>query len=441
MKIEEIKTQKPFNSIFDIDDAVLQAIKENMEKQGYDEAFPIVLWGNIVIDGHTRLEAARQAGIKDVPVIQYEFNSEQHALEYAIHNQRNRRNLTQAELLRCIEALDKKMTRAEAGAMKGKSIFTSKNASEPSHKKTAKKLGIGASTISNARTILDSNNEGIKNKVASGEISIKKAAIELRKEKKERKEVEKPIFNATNENIDWAKWTWNPITGCRNDCLYCYSRDIANRFYNHGFEPHFYPNRLAAPENTKIPKHRKNEPGIHNVFTVSMGDMLGDWVDKKWIEQVIEAMNKSPQWNYIILTKNPKRYLEFEWPKTCWLGATADTQKRMDHALEIFKEINHPIRFISCEPLMEHVILSKNPPIEWLIVGGRSRSTRMPEGQPEWGWVKSLIIQCNEFNIPLFMKPNLTVRSKEYPERNNGYSPLIIHGDSLSLKLNENELK
>jgi protein gp37 len=422
MKIDEIKTQEPFNSIFDINDAILQAIKENMEEQGYDEALPIVLWGNIVIDGHTRLEAAKQAGIKDIPVVQYEFKSERHALEYAIHNQRNRRNLTQAEILRCIEALDKRQKRG--GDRKSKEfknqIFGTKNLiqeqKEPSHKKTAEILGVGSSTVSNARTILDSDNEEIKNKVIVGEISIDKAAGELRKEKKERKEVEKPTFNTTNENIDWAKWTWNPITGCKHGCPYCYARDIANRFYPHGFEPHFYPKRLSAPENTKIPENRKNESGIHNVFTVSMGDMLGDWVKKEWIEQVIESMKKSPQWNCIILTKNPKRYLEFRWPETCWLGATADTQKRMNLALEIFEQINHPTRFISCEPLMEHIVLPKNPPIEWLIVGGRSRSTGMSEGQPEWKWVKSLIIQCNEFNIPLFMKPNLTVRSKEYPE-------------------------
>jgi len=23
-----------------------------------------------------------------------------------------------------------------------------------------------------------------------------------------------PVFNRTNESVDWAKWTWNPVTGC-----------------------------------------------------------------------------------------------------------------------------------------------------------------------------------------------------------------------------------
>lgn len=30
--------------------------------------------------------------------------------------------------------------------------------------------------------------------------------------------------------IEWADSTWNPITGCRHKCPYCYARGIANRF-------------------------------------------------------------------------------------------------------------------------------------------------------------------------------------------------------------------
>lgn len=30
--------------------------------------------------------------------------------------------------------------------------------------------------------------------------------------------------------IEWATYTWNPVTGCLHDCEYCYARRIANRF-------------------------------------------------------------------------------------------------------------------------------------------------------------------------------------------------------------------
>jgi protein gp37 len=30
--------------------------------------------------------------------------------------------------------------------------------------------------------------------------------------------------------IEWCDYTWNPVTGCVNDCPYCYARKIAERF-------------------------------------------------------------------------------------------------------------------------------------------------------------------------------------------------------------------
>lgn len=30
-------------------------------------------------------------------------------------------------------------------------------------------------------------------------------------------------MNKTNQNIDWARYSWNPVTGCRFGCPYCYA--------------------------------------------------------------------------------------------------------------------------------------------------------------------------------------------------------------------------
>ena len=30
--------------------------------------------------------------------------------------------------------------------------------------------------------------------------------------------------------IDWCDDTWNPVTGCRHGCPYCYARAMTNRF-------------------------------------------------------------------------------------------------------------------------------------------------------------------------------------------------------------------
>jgi hypothetical protein len=40
-----------------------------------------------------------------------------------------------------------------------------------------------------------------------------------------RQPLSKPKFNRTNEQISWAAWSWNPVTGCLHGCKYCYARE------------------------------------------------------------------------------------------------------------------------------------------------------------------------------------------------------------------------
>jgi hypothetical protein len=127
----------------------------------------------------------------------------------------------------------------------------------------------------------------------------------------------KATFNMTNESIDWAFWSWNPITGCWHGCNYCYARDIANRFWKDvGFEPTFYPDRLNAPANTKpMPEHKIIKEAearnlsldfakiqARNVFTGSMADIFGKWVPQEWILQIFRVVDRNPQWNFLFLT-------------------------------------------------------------------------------------------------------------------------------------------
>ena len=57
-------------------------------------------------------------------------------------------------------------------------------ASVPSHKQTANVTGFASSKIQEIRTILDPNNDKIKQAVSDGEKSIHAAAVEIRKEKR-----------------------------------------------------------------------------------------------------------------------------------------------------------------------------------------------------------------------------------------------------------------
>ncbi|MEI2763492.1 DUF5131 family protein [Methanothrix soehngenii] len=223
-----------------------------------------------------------------------------------------------------------------------------------------------------------------------------------------------PTLNRTNENIEWAKWSWNPVVGCKHNCMYCYARDIAIRFYN-DFEPRYLPERLPAPKITSVPPSAEEDIGLKTIFVCSMADLFGDWVPQEWIDSVLEVVRDTPKWNFLFLTKNPKRLIGIDWPDNAWVGTTVDVQARVDVAQEAFKKVKAKVRFISCEPLQEKLTFTDLSMFDWIIIGGRSRNTKLPEFQPKWEWVESLLGKAREDGLKVYFKPNLTARPKEYP--------------------------
>ena len=402
-----VKTKKLYRDLFPYDNNIKNVIKEDMEANGYDKSKPIDVWNDICIDGHTRLQSAKEANVK-VVVFKHDFKNEDEALEYAIHNQRDRRNMTDADILNCVQILDKRKTKSEAGAMKGKQTLDG-----VSSETTAKTIGVSRSKVEKARTVLDHADDDIKKSVETGQITINRA-YETTQEK--RKIIEtKHTFNIANDKIEWAKWSWNPVTGCEHGCKYCYARDIANRFYKQGFKPTFYKNRLTAPNNTNIPNSRINEEGIKNVFVCSMADLFGDWVPDEWIKSVLCVVKSNPQWNYIFLTKNPKRLTKIDFPDNAWVGTTVDTQSRVLPAENAFKNVSAKVKFVSCEPFLEEITFNELDIFDWLIIGGQSSTTSVNEFQPKWEWVEHLIKQARKAKCKVYMKPNLKIRPKEWP--------------------------
>lgn len=165
--------------------------------------------------------------------------------------------------------------------------------------------------------------------------------------------------------IEWTDYTWNPVTGCFHDCFYCYAKRIAMRFDGH-FEPTFHQYRLDEPMKLKKPS---------KIFVCSMADLFGHWVEIGWINLVMAYVKNSPQHIFQFLTKNPQRYLEFEFPENVELGVTIDGSedreiaKRKVDDLIIAGYKNKLKTFISFEPLLGDVSYLIIERIDKIIIG------------------------------------------------------------------------
>lgn len=242
----------------------------------------------------------------------------------------------------------------------------------------------------------------------------------------------KPTFNeTTGDGISWAAWSWNPVTGCLHGCTYCYAREIASdsRYasaYPAGFTPLFHEERLGAPCNTSIPAKHTENPAYRRVFVCSMADLYGRWVPDEWIKQVHESMLTAPQWEYLVLTKFPDRYVGLDFPSTAWVGTSVDEQKRVRIAERAFRQIDGvKVKWLSLEPLLEPLEFTDLSMFDWVVIGAQTE-TRQPDGikpafQPPWEWVIDITKQAKDAGCKVHWKPNLhhgpgMVWPDQYPE-------------------------
>ena len=201
----EIRTASPFKDLFPIRETTLNEIVEDMKKNGYDYAHPITIWAGhkvTVVDGHSRLKAALQVGMSKVPIMLRNFADEEEALQYAIHSQSGRRNLTDADLLNCISLIDTKYSR-------GGSSKASREAFGKSAQKTADLLGISRGKVEKLRTVNDHASSQVKDAILNGELSVNKAYNETMAARRAEKRASEPVSETCKPvTDDWENETF-----------------------------------------------------------------------------------------------------------------------------------------------------------------------------------------------------------------------------------------
>lgn len=323
-------------------------------------------------------------------------------------------------------------------------------------------------------------------------------------------------------NIEWTDETWNPTRGCKPvspGCLNCYAQRSAIRQVNAGYaglvqigkrgpqwtgEGRFIEDALDLPLRWRRPRR---------VFVDSMSDLFFEKFTNEEIAAVFAVMALAPRHTFQVLTKRPARarewfaWAEAEWPKlhsltaiqemrarghgpdsnvvltyargervleelrrveddfaAPWplpnvhLGVSVENQAAADERIPLLLQTPAAVRFLSVEPLLGPVDLSRwlavvcscarcgaesdglhdfcpecktdnlvtlwgarqlermrtgeryengvqpdddGPGLDWVIVGGESG----PGARPcDVAWIRSIVEQCRAADVACFVK-------------------------------------
>ena len=159
-------------------------------------------------------------------------------------------------------------------------------------------------------------------------------------------------------------------------------------------------------------------PSGCKVFVNSMSDTFHKEISYSHIKMLFNLMGARSDVTFQVLTKRHLRMYTLlkEFPElvtpNIWVGVTAENQKmvdsRVDWLVNTKKEIkrlaNKDITiFVSCEPLLESIDLSKYiNELDWVIVGGERTNKKGRVMQFEW--VERIYLQCRQSDTPFFFK-------------------------------------
>ncbi len=258
--------------------------------------------------------------------------------------------------------------------------------------------------------------------------------------------------------IEWTDATWNPVTGCNqvsSGCAFCYAKRLHDqRFkawsdgnwptapeqYRVPFETvQCHPDRLSIPLSWKKPR---------KIFVNSMSDLFHESVNDVFIDRVFAVMARCPRHTFQILTKRAARLPDYfheergwyirqvvdesyqsiadpfpnwQFPlPNVWLGVSVENQATANERIPALIETPAAVRFLSCEPLLSPIDLSKflicssphhvslhlylntyRDNLHQVIVGGESGPGARPM-HPDWA--RDLRDQCIAAGVPFFFK-------------------------------------
>ena len=219
-------------------------------------------------------------------------------------------------------------------------------------------------------------------------------------------------------SIEWTDATWNPVRGCTKispGCKHCYAETFAERFrgvpghpYEQGFDLKLIPEKLGEPLKWSSPK---------KIFVNSMSDLFHPDVPDDYILKVARVMEVADWHTYQVLTKRADRLASLlntklkhaALLKHIWWGVSVENRKHGLPRIDHLRSTPAAMKFLSVEPLLEHLGPMNLQGINWVIVGGESGHGARPLDP---NWVLDIRDQCKAANVAFFFKQWGGVRKK-----------------------------
>jgi len=264
-----------------------------------------------------------------------------------------------------------------------------------------------------------------------------------------------------NSSIEWTDHTFNPWIGCTKvsaGCTHCYAEQLMDKRYGRVVWGKGNPRQMTSKGNWANPKRWNKDAakkGIrYRVFCASLADVFDAEVPDEWREKLFELIFDTPHLDWLLLTKRPENVLPFMdkacfpssgcpmfpdgvLPANVWMGTSVENQEAANKRVPVLMQIPAGVRFLSCEPLIGAVDLTKiqigweypqghesrqpryidaftprtvfgsegdyhfDYPINWVIAGGESGTGARPM-HPDWA--RSLRDQCQAVGAAFLFK-------------------------------------
>ena len=187
--MKEYKIDPELNEVLPkLSDADYKALEDSLLAEGYKGA-PIMVWGDIIVDGHNRYEICNKHDIS-YEVKEIEFSSKEEAIIWMVRQQLGRRSLTPLQRIQIVEKYrpfyKKKAKENQLSGLKQNQSTVSQNSSKRTESidvraELAKDADVSTDTYSKGLKILKSGDEKLINETLSGQKTINKAYNESKK--------------------------------------------------------------------------------------------------------------------------------------------------------------------------------------------------------------------------------------------------------------------